>query len=110
MTDEQFSFLRVFLDPKKAAILAEKLTQFASKYLMREGIVLLLKRMAKRTAAKQISKWVPILGHVTAAALGAHACHSLGMQLIEEAEAIADEVLDAMSGAAEEGMDEPLAV
>lgn len=54
------------------------------KLVTREMIIRLVQKVGTRMAAKQVSKFVPILGQVTAAALGYAALRYLGEQHIRD--------------------------
>lgn len=96
LTDRQVEFIKRFLGPDAIPILLAKVAQFASKYLAREGVLLLLKQIGKRAAAKTASKWIPFVGPVIAASIGFFATKSLGDTLVKEAESLAEDILTNM--------------
>ena len=96
LTSNQFEYIKRLMGQKALPGLFAKVSQFAAKYLVKEGVILLLKQIATRTAAKQLSKWVPFVGPLIAAGLGWKATFMLGEQMIEEAEALAREILEAI--------------
>lgn len=93
---DQMDFLKALLDPSALNILAGKVAQFAAKYLAKEGVLLVLKQMVKRTTVKQASKWLPFVGLLIAAGIGWKTTYSFGEKLIEDAEQLAEELLQKM--------------
>jgi len=94
LTNEQFEYIKRLLGPKAIPSLLAKIAQFAAKYLAKEGVLLLLKQIATRATAKQVSKWVPFVGPLIAAGIGWQATFMLGEQLVDEAEHLAKDILD----------------
>lgn len=94
LTQSQFEYIKRLLGPKAIPSLLAKLAQFAAKYLAKEGIILLLKQIATRATAKQVSKWIPFVGPLIAAGIGWQATFMLGEQLVNEAEDLAKDILD----------------
>lgn len=94
LTSNQFEYIKRLLGPKAVPGLLAKLAQFAAKYLAKEGIILLLKRIATRAATKTASKWIPFVGPLIAAGIGWQSTFMLAEQLIDEAEALAREILE----------------
>lgn len=62
------------------------------KLVTREMIIRLVQKVGTRMAAKQVSKFVPILGQITAAALGYAALRYLGEQHIRDCMRVAQSV------------------
>ena len=79
----------------KANSIKTGITAFASKFILKEGIALLLKRLASRVAVKGVVKYIPFIGQAAAAGIGYKLTHSFGEDLLEDANKIAKEVLDA---------------
>ncbi len=94
LTANQFEYIKRLLGPKVVPGLLAKIAQFTAKYLATEGIILILKRIATRTAAKQASKWIPFVGPLVSAGIGFQATFMLGDQLVDEAEEVARAILD----------------
>ena len=94
LTSSQFEYIKRLIGPRAVPTLLEKIAQFTTKYLLKEGVLLLLKQIGKRTTAKQASKWVPLVGPLISAGIGWHATFKFGEQLVDEAESLAREVLD----------------
>jgi len=94
LTSSQFEYIKRLLGPRAVPTLLEKIAQFTTKYLVKEGVLLLLKQIGKRTTAKQASKWVPVVGPLISAGIGWHATFMFGEQLVDEAEWLAREILD----------------
>ncbi len=90
----QFEYFEKLLNPEAIKVLLAKIAQFTAKFLAKEGLTLLLKKIATRTTAKQASKWVPYVGPLIAAGIGWKATFLLGEQLVDEAEELAQEILD----------------
>lgn len=61
----------------------------------KEALLTLLKRFAGRQAAKQVSKYIPIIGQMVAASLGFGITYWAGKEYLDECEALAQAVLDA---------------
>ncbi len=93
LTNVQSEYWRRFLQPESAAKLVAKVALFAGKYMAKQGIVTMIKTMSKRIASKEISKFIPFAGPLVAAGVGWKATFLLGEQLVDEAEALAEEVL-----------------
>lgn len=93
LTTNHFEFIKRLLGTKAIPALLSKIAQFAAKYMAREGVVLLLKKIATRTTTKQVSKWIPFVGPLIAAGIGWQSTFMLGEQLVDEAEELAREIL-----------------
>ena len=96
LTAKKFEFMERLLGPKAIPSLMAKVAQFAAKYLAKEGIILILKRMATRITAKQVSKWVPFVGPLISAGIGWKATFMLAEDMVDEAENLAREILEAI--------------
>jgi predicted GTPase len=57
-----------------------------TKYLAREGIVLILRRLGRNIATQSAAKWVPLVGQAIASYLGYKLTINFGMSLIEDCE------------------------
>lgn len=64
-------------------------TRAAGKWITKELVMMLLKRVGVRITAKQAAKYVPFIGQGVAAALGFTAMKIVGNQHIEECSRIA---------------------
>lgn len=93
LSEKRFKYMKRLLNPGSAAKLGVAVAAFASKYLAREGIKLLLKSVAKRVAGKELAKFIPFAGPLVAAGIGWKATFSLGDQLIDEAETLGRTIL-----------------
>lgn len=93
LTNRQFEYVKRLLGPKAVPSLFAKMAQFTAKYLAKEGIILLLKKIATRATAKQASKWVLFVGPLIAAGIGWKSTFMLGEQLVDEAEELAKDIL-----------------
>lgn len=70
-----------------------KVAQFASRFIVKEGVMILLKRLSLTIGAKEFLKYVPFVGQAISAGIGYKMTDSFGCELIEEADALADEIL-----------------
>ena len=93
LTNSQFDFIKRLLGPKALPALLTKIAQFGTKYLAREGLIGLLKRLASRELSRQSTRWIPLAGPLIAAGIGWQSTFMLGEQLVDEAEALAGEIL-----------------
>ena len=93
LTRSQFDFIKRLLGPKALPSLLAKVAQFSTRYLAREGLVGLLKRLASREVSRQSTRWIPMAGPLIAAGIGWQSTFMLGEQLVDEAEALAREIL-----------------
>ena len=96
LTSHQVEHVKRLIGLKAGPVLLAKVAQFAAKYLAKEGILLLLKRIATRMTAKEMSKFLPFVGPLIAAGIGWKATFMLGEQMVDEAQAHASEILDTM--------------
>lgn len=94
LTNEQMEYVKRLLGPRAVPSVVTKLAQFGAKYLAEEGVILLVKQISTRIAAKQASKVVPIVGLGISAIVGYKATDMLGAQLVNEAEELAKEVIE----------------
>lgn len=94
LTQQQLEFIKRFLGPQAVPSLLAKAAQFTAKYLAKEGIIAVLKRIATRTTVKTASKYVPFVGPLVAAGIGWKSTFMLCGQLVDEAHELAKEILD----------------
>lgn len=85
---------RIGASPKAGAVKIGA-AKFSSKFVVKEGIALLLKKLAPRIATKEIAKYIPFIGQAAAAGIGYKLTHSFGEDLLEDANSIAQEILEA---------------
>jgi GTP-binding protein EngB required for normal cell division/uncharacterized protein (DUF697 family) len=69
--------------------LADKLLQFATK----DGLLMLLKQVAKRETVKELAKYVPIVGQAIAAGVGFALTVGVGKQFLDTCHEAASEIL-----------------
>lgn len=84
------------LNDAKLALLEGALLPVAKKvldYATKEGLSLLLKRFATKTALKNSSKYVPIVGQVIAASAGYAMTYKAGIHYLDDCHELATEVL-----------------
>jgi GTP-binding protein EngB required for normal cell division len=93
LTSSQFDYIKRLLGPKALPTLIAKIAQFSTRYLAREGLIGLLKRLATREVGRQSTRWIPLAGPLIAAGIGWQSTFMLGEQLVDEAEGLAGEIL-----------------
>lgn len=93
LSSNQLEYIKKLLGPKLTPVLLAKITQFAVRYMAKEGIIVLLKKIAGRTITKEVAKWVPFAGQLIAAGISWQATFMLGGQLVDEAEQLARDIL-----------------
>jgi GTP-binding protein EngB required for normal cell division/uncharacterized protein (DUF697 family) len=91
LSDERLHDLAV--GPLQAA--AREVVEFASK----QGLLTLLKRFAGRQTVKTVSKYIPFVGQVIAAAVGFGITKSAGDWYLERCHSLAESILDREFGA-----------
>lgn len=91
-TDYQVSLLK---EDNPKLILA-KAVQFATKYVGKEAILLLLKKASASLATKEVSKWIPFVGSAIAALIGYKLTSSVGNDMLNDAEQISLERFEAL--------------
>jgi GTP-binding protein EngB required for normal cell division len=96
LNSEQMEYYKRLLGPDKIPALVAKVAQFAAKYLAKEGIILVLKRVATRQVVKSVAKWVPFVGPLISSGLGWQSTFMLGEDLVNEAQTLAKEILDSI--------------
>ena len=70
-----------------------KAGQYAAKFIAKEGIMLLLKRLSVNIGSKEILKFIPFVGQIAAAGIGYKMADSFGSDLIDESHEFAKEIL-----------------
>lgn len=93
LTSNQFEYIQRLLGSKALPSVLANLSKFGAKYLAKDGIIILLRKIATRTTAKQVSKWIPYVGLLISAGIGWQATFMLSEQLVDEAEKLAREIL-----------------
>ena len=68
-------------------------TVLAGKVITAQLAISVLKSVGIKLGSKQAAKWVPVVGQISAAALGFTALHYLGREHIKDCEKIAREVI-----------------
>lgn len=94
LTSNQFAYIKKIMGPKSIPAILTKISQFSAKYMAKEGIILLLRKISTQTASKQLSKWIPFVGPLISAGIGWKATFMLGEQLVDEAENLAKQILE----------------
>lgn len=97
LKEDQLGRRQRFLTSETGQMLMMKGAQFTASFLTKQGIKILLQRSAKRTAARQAGKFIPLLGPVIGAAIGGSGTYVVGRQMITEAESIASDIMEEMS-------------
>jgi GTP-binding protein EngB required for normal cell division len=70
-----------------------KAGQYTAKFIAKEGILLLLKRLSVNIGSKEILKYIPFVGQIAAAGIGYKMADSFGSDLIDESHELAKEIL-----------------
>src|ERR1043166_6493557 len=70
LTSQQVEYLKRLLGPKAIPGILANVAQFAAKYLVKEGVMLLLKRIATRMTAKEGLQFLPFVRPLIAAGIG----------------------------------------
>lgn len=70
-----------------------KAGQYAAKFIAKEGILLLLKRLSVNIASKEGLKYIPFVGQIAAAGIGYKMADSFGSDLMDESHEFAKEIL-----------------
>ena len=70
-----------------------KAGQYAAKFVAKEGIILLLKRLSVNIGSKGVLKYIPFVGQIAAAGIGYKMADSFGSDLIDESHEFANEIL-----------------
>lgn len=99
LNKEQQEYYKTFMDlsnSSKEKILLTKVAQYATKYLGKEAILIILKRFVAATATKSVSKWIPFVGQAIAAGIGFKMTSSLGEDMINDAQSIAIELFESL--------------
>lgn len=73
--------------------LKQGISKWLAKYAVTEGIVIALKQLGKTAVIKNVSALLPIVGNLLAAGLGYRMTTAFGEQYIQEAEQLAQQVL-----------------
>lgn len=74
-------------------VIKTKAGQYATKFIAKEGIMLLLKRLSVSIGSKEVLKYIPFVGQIAAAGIGYKMTDSFGSDLVEESEALVHEIL-----------------
>ncbi|MBO2546023.1 50S ribosome-binding GTPase [Salegentibacter sp. BDJ18] len=88
LTEESLSKYKLF--SPSALHAANSILKLAGK----QGVLLLLKRFASKTATKQISKYIPFVGPAVAASVGFAITKAAGSSYLEQCHEIAKEILE----------------
>jgi GTP-binding protein EngB required for normal cell division/uncharacterized protein (DUF697 family) len=96
LKQEQIHYSSSLLTDNKSKLIVAKAVQFASKYIGKEAILLLLKKAGMSFAGKEISKWIPFVGQAIAAGLGYKLTSSIGDNMLTDAEDIASQTFEAI--------------
>ena len=84
------------VDPKKRAIISEVIIKGGSlavgKAITKDLVLAILKTMGKRMTAKQVTKYVPIIGQITSVAVAASIMWTVGEKQIRDCIKIAKEI------------------
>ncbi|MBF2708698.1 GTPase [Flavobacterium soyangense] len=70
-----------------------KVGQYSSKFITKEGIIIILKRFAVSLSSQEMLKYIPIIGQIASAGIGYKMTYSFGDNLIMESESLVNEIL-----------------
>ncbi|MGV9003570.1 GTPase [Flavobacterium sp.] len=96
LSKEQMNYQSHLLKEDNSKLLIAKAVQFASRYVGKEALLILLKRAGISLAGKEISKWVPFVGTAVAALIGFKLTSSIGNDMLNAAEEIATETFEVL--------------
>lgn len=88
LSDDYLAFLE-----KSAVPMVGQLANSVVKYAAKEGILLLLKKVAGRQAVKTLSKYIPFVGQIIAAGIGYAITSNAGSTYLESCHQLAEEAL-----------------
>lgn len=91
LDNAQVSYASTLISGKNKAILVARALNFTSKFIGKEAILILLKKVGLSVASKSFSKWIPFVGSAIAAGIGYKLTSSFGEDMLDEAESIAIE-------------------
>lgn len=74
-------------------IIKTRVAQYATKFIAKEGIMLLLKRLSVNIGSKEVLKYIPFVGQIAAAGIGYKMTDSFGSDLIDESEILVRQIL-----------------
>lgn len=69
-------------------------SQYTAKFIAKEGVLLLLKRLSVTVGTKEVMKYISFVGQIIAAGIGYKMTDSFGADLIEESDALSEEILE----------------
>lgn len=61
-----------------------KASQYAAKFIAKEGIMLLLKRLSVNIGSKEILKYIPFVEQIAAAGIGYKMADSFALQILKQ--------------------------
>jgi predicted GTPase/uncharacterized protein (DUF697 family) len=74
-------------------IVKAKTGQYAAKFVAKEGILMILKRLSVNIGSKEVLKYIPFAGQIAAAGIGYKMTDSYGESLINESKELVQEIL-----------------
>ena len=96
LNKEQMDYQSHLLKEDNSKLLIAKAVHFASRYVGKEALLLLLKKAGISLASKEVSKWIPFVGTAIAALIGYKLTSSIGNDMLNDAEEIATETFEAL--------------
>lgn len=96
LNKEQMDYQSHLLKGDNSKLLIAKALQFASRYVGKEALLLLLKKAGLSLTSKTISKWIPFVGTAIAALIGYKLTSLIGNDMLNDAEEIATETFEAL--------------
>lgn len=90
----QINYSSTLINDKNKTILIARAVNFASQFIGKEEIFILLKKAGLSIASKSASKWIPFVGSVISAGIGFKLTSSLGEDILNEAEDITQQTFN----------------
>lgn len=96
LTKENLEYFKM-LNNKSVKLAVAKASQYLIKYVGKEAITIILKKIAKTMATKTVTKYIPFIGQAVSAGLGYYTISTLGEEMVKNAEEVATELFDSIS-------------
>ncbi len=94
LNEKDLSLVKQLISKEGFKSIGGKVSQYAVKYGGKQAIMAILKRMSASVATKSFSKWIPFVGQAVAAGIGFKMTSSIGKDMINDAEEVAQEILN----------------
>lgn len=90
----QINYSLISINGTNKKVILARVLKYASKYGSKEAILFVLKKAGLSIATKTGSKWIPVFGYAIAAGIGFKLTSSLGKDMLNEAEDIAQQTFN----------------